>query len=76
MSVHALPHAYLAAAYALKGDTGRARAELTEAQNSKRRSLFQYHTAQSRGIFRRTEGCLLVRSNFFVGLRRAGMQED
>jgi len=70
-------HAYLASAYALKGDIERASADLVEARRlsgDDRYSSFAHLTAV--GDFGVPSVRGPVRSHLFFGLRRAGMPED
>jgi hypothetical protein len=72
-----LPHAYLASAYALKGEMGGAADELAEARRvtvddryssiSRLRTAEYYGVPKVLGLFERT---------YFVGLRRAGVPEE
>ena len=68
-------HAYLAAAYALVGDTERARRGLAEAQhlNPGYASLAQ---VQKSSLYGKRQDPRLRRSHLFPGLRRAGMREN
>jgi adenylate cyclase len=71
------PHAYLAAAYGLKGETERAAAELERARKlagderyssiARLRALGPYSGPKIRALFEAT---------YFVGLRKAGMPEE
>ena len=76
-----MPHPYLAAAYALKGDTERASAELAEAR---RLSSDGRYSSIAR---ERADGSIsgywgvqkiraLVEATYFAGLRKAGMPEE
>jgi len=73
---HPLPHAYLASAYALKGETERAAAELVQAR---RLSSDDRYTSIARlravGPFGAPKIRALFEATYFVGLRRAGMPE-
>jgi adenylate cyclase len=75
---HELPHAWLAAAYALNNDTERAAAELVEARRlcsddryssiAKLRTKFRFSRAPNiRELFENI---------YYVGLRKAGMPEE
>jgi TolB-like protein/class 3 adenylate cyclase/Tfp pilus assembly protein PilF len=74
--VHPQPHAWLASAYALKGDTERAAAELIEAR---RMSVDDRYTTLTRLRAARYWGVPKIRALFeatyFAGLRKAGMPE-
>jgi adenylate cyclase len=74
---HPSPHAYLASACALKGDTERAAAELAEAR---RRSGDDRFSSLSRlkavGYFGVPKVQALHETTFFAGLRKAGMPEE
>jgi hypothetical protein len=69
------PHAWLAAAYAIKGDSERAAIELTEARRLSRdgrySSLARLRAAQSYG-----KAQALAEETFFAGLRKAGVPEE
>jgi tetratricopeptide (TPR) repeat protein len=71
------PHAWLASAYALKGETERATAELAEA-----RRLSGDHRYSSIARFKGTTSFGVPKNNalaeitFFAGLRKAGMPEE
>jgi hypothetical protein len=78
MQEHPSPHAFLASAYALKGETDRAAAELNEARRlaaddrysstaAHRRAATYFGVAKVRALFEAT---------FFAGLRKAGMPEE
>jgi TolB-like protein len=73
---HPIPHAYLASAYALRGEGERAAAELAEAR---RLSRDGHYTTLARLKALRSFGVPKVRALFeatyFVGLRKAGMPE-
>jgi adenylate cyclase len=70
------PHAWLASAYALKGQTQRAAGELTEARklSGDRRysSIARFISSQSWAPKTRA----LAETTFFAGLRRAGVPEE
>jgi tetratricopeptide (TPR) repeat protein len=75
--LHPQPHPWLAAAYALKGDTESAGAELAEAR--KLASDDRYSTiARSKavGYFGVPKIRALYGATFFAGLRKAGMPEE
>jgi len=75
------PHGYLASAYALKGETERAAAELTEA-----RRLYDRYSSIERLKAAGTQGgpgywgvpkiAALYEATYFAGLRKAGMAEE
>lgn len=69
------PRAWLAAAYALQGDTARAAAELAEAQQLSNRyaSIAAHKAAQPFTAPRLLE---LAEQTFFAGLRQAGIAEE
>jgi TolB-like protein/class 3 adenylate cyclase len=71
------PHAWLASAYALKGDAKRAAAELAEARrlsgDNRYTSIARYKAAQSFGS---TRTQALAEETFFAGLRQAGVPEE
>ena len=75
--VHPQSHAYLASAYALKGDTERAAAELAEARrlNSDDRysSIARLKVTQYFGV---PKIRALFEATFFAGLRKAGLPEE
>jgi adenylate cyclase len=62
---HPQSHAYLASAYALKGEIERAAAELVRSSEAERRSLREHLRPEGRTIFRGTSDPRLVRSHFF-----------
>ena len=76
MPVHSMPHAFLASACALKGETERAAAELTEARRlggddrfsslARLRAIGYWGVPKIRALFEAT---------YFAGLRKAGMPE-
>jgi predicted Zn-dependent protease len=71
-------HAYLASAYALKGDTERAADELVEAQtlsgDDRYSSIARLRSAAVYlGV---PEALALFENTFFAGLRKAGMPEE
>jgi adenylate cyclase len=71
------PHGWLAAAYALKGETDRAAVELAEARRLSRDNRFasiaRFKSIQSYGA-PRTQA--LAEDTFFAGLRKAGVPEE
>jgi len=73
---HSGPHAWLASAYALKGETECAVAELGEArrlsEDDRYRSITRIRAAVDFGPQLRA----LCQSTFFAGLRKAGMPEE
>jgi tetratricopeptide (TPR) repeat protein len=74
--VHALPHAYLASAYGLKGEIRRAGAELADARklsDGRYTSITQLKSVEFFGV---AKVAALFEATFFVGLRRAGMQGE
>ena len=81
-SVHPAPHAWLASAYALKGEIERAAAELAEARRltSNRYSSIARLTASGFVGMRNYWGVPKIRALFeatyFAGLRKAGMPEE
>jgi TolB-like protein/Tfp pilus assembly protein PilF len=70
----AFPHAHLAAAYALKGETVRAAAELAEARRLVRDDRFS-SIARLR-YFAAPKALALWEATYFAGLRKAGMPEE
>jgi len=70
-------HIRLAAAYGLKGETGRAAAELAEARklvgDDRYSSLARYTTG---GYFGVPKVRALCEATYFAGLRKAGMPEE
>jgi predicted Zn-dependent protease len=72
-----LPHAYLASTYALKGEAGRAAAELTQARRlsgddrysniARLKAVGPFGVPKTRALFEAT---------YFAGLRKAGMPEE
>jgi adenylate cyclase len=73
---HSGPHAWLASAYALKGEDGRAAGELAEARRLSDgdcyRSISRFKAALGFG----PRLLALCESTYFAGLRKAGMPED
>jgi len=75
--LHPQPHPWLAAAYALKGDTERAAAELAEARRlagDDRCSSIARLKAEG-GYFGVPKIRALFENSYFAGLRKAGMPE-
>jgi hypothetical protein len=72
----AFAHGHLAAAYALEGDTDRARAERVEARrlsgDGRFASLARLRAARSWGV---PKIRALYETTYFVGLRKAGLPE-
>jgi len=71
------PHAYLASAYGLKGESGRAAAELTQAR--KQASDDRYSSIarlRSVGPFGGPMIRALLEATYFAGLRKAGVPEE
>jgi adenylate cyclase len=73
---HSGPHAWLASAYSLKGEDGRAAGELAEARRlsdgDRYRSISRFKAALGFG----PRLLALCESTYFAGLRKAGMPED
>jgi TolB-like protein/class 3 adenylate cyclase/Flp pilus assembly protein TadD len=71
------PHAWLASAYGLKGETDRATQELTEAwrlsRDGRYTTIARHKSVQSLGSPRTLE---LAEETFFAGLRKAGVPEE
>ena len=72
------PRAYLASAYALKGDTERAASELTEARRLSSRDWYSSVTGLKAavGYWGVPKVRELFEATFFEGLRKAGMPEE
>jgi len=71
------PHAWLASAYALNGDSERAAAELAEARRlSGDRRYSRIARLQAVGDFGAPKVRALHETTFFAGLRKAGMPEE
>ena len=68
-------HAWLAAAYALKGDDNRAHAELAEAQQLNE-AYGSVASVKKSNWFAKPEIRALAEATYFVGLRKAGMPEQ
>ena len=68
---------FLASAYALKGDTERAAAELTEARrlvgDDRYSTISRLRAVESLGV---SKGRASVETTYFVGLRKAGVPEE
>jgi TolB-like protein/class 3 adenylate cyclase len=70
-------HSYLAAAYALRGETDRAAAELTEARRLSNDDRFSsLARLQTLGYFGVPKTRALFEATYFAGLRKAGMPEE
>jgi TolB-like protein/DNA-binding winged helix-turn-helix (wHTH) protein/Tfp pilus assembly protein PilF len=69
-------HAYLASAYALKGETERAAAEFTEAQRLSDNHYPTIASLKAGRYFGVPKIHALYEATFFVGLRKAGMPEE
>jgi len=69
------PHAWLASAYALKGDLDRARAELAEARGL-RGGGYSSVTAMKAGFWGVPAIRALYEATYFTGLRKAGVPEE
>jgi adenylate cyclase len=71
------PHAWLASAYALKGDLDRAVAELTEARRRSGGKAYSSIAATMRaGYWKEPAIRDLYETTFLAGLRKAGMPEE
>jgi TolB-like protein/class 3 adenylate cyclase/Tfp pilus assembly protein PilF len=68
-------HAYLAAAYALKGETERARAELAEAQRLSN-IYSSLANVEKSSWFDNPKIRALAEATYFPGLRKAGLKEE
>jgi tetratricopeptide (TPR) repeat protein len=77
MPAHTLPHAHLASAYALKGDTGRAAGALAEARmfsaDDRYSSIGHLRAVGDFGV---PSVRALYEATFFAGLRKAGLLEE
>jgi adenylate cyclase len=77
MPGHSLPHAWLASAYALKGESERAAAELAEARalnaDDRYTSIARWKAIGSWGV---PKIRALFEATFFAGLREAGIPEE
>jgi hypothetical protein len=70
-------HSWLASAYALKGETVRAAAELAEAQRLAGGSSFSSIAhLMSEGLWGVPKIRALFEATYFAGLRKAGMPEE
>ena len=70
-------HAHLASAYALKGDTERAAAELAEARRLSSDDRFSsIARLKAAGMFEVRKIRALPEATYFAGLRKAGMPEE
>jgi adenylate cyclase len=70
-------HAHLASAYALKGDTERAAAELAEARRLSSDNRFSsIARLKAAGMFEVLKIRALSEATYFAGLRKAGMPEE
>jgi adenylate cyclase len=75
--IHSAPHAYLASAYALAGETERAADELAEARRLSADDRFSsLARLKAIGYFGVPKIRALFEATYFVGLRKAGMPED
>jgi adenylate cyclase len=68
-------HAYLAAGYALKGDTGRARAALVEAQRLSN-AYSSLASVEKSNWYDNPQIRALAEATYFKGLRQAGISEE
>jgi tetratricopeptide (TPR) repeat protein len=74
---HALSHAYLASALALKGETERAASELAEARRLRgERSWSSISRMRAIGYWGVPKIRALFEATYFVGLRKAGVPEE
>jgi tetratricopeptide (TPR) repeat protein len=74
---HPLPHAYLASAYALTGDTERAAVELREARRlSGDKRYSSVARIRAVGTFQTPKIRALFEATYLAGLRKAGMPEE
>ena len=69
-------HASLAAAFALKGDTSRAGAELAEARRLRGEGSLSSVARLRRGYWGVPKVSALYEATYFAGLRKAGMPEE
>jgi adenylate cyclase len=75
--VYPLHHTWLAAAYALKGDSERAADELTEAKRTSGSDRYSsIARLQASGFFAVASIRMLFEPTLFAGLRKAGMPEE
>ena len=70
------PHAYLASAYALKGDADRAAGELAEARRLSHGNLYASITRLKAVIPAEPKMRALFEATYLAGLRKAGMPEE
>ena len=71
------PHARLASAYALKGETERAAAELAEARKLRGEGSFSSIAKIKAGVPRLSPNIrALAEATYFAGLRKAGVPEE
>jgi len=70
------PHLHLASAYALKGETERAAAELAEARRLSGEGSFSSIARLRRGYFGVPKIRALYEATYFAGLRKAGVPEE
>jgi len=74
---HPLPHAYLASAFALKGETERATAELAQARKLSGDNRYSsLSRLKAVGPFGGPKTRALFEATYFAGLRKAGMPEE
>jgi tetratricopeptide (TPR) repeat protein len=74
---HPQPHPWLAAAYALKGDSERAAAELTEARRLTSDDRYSsIARLKASGYFGVQKIRALYEATYFAGLRQAGMPDE
>ena len=71
-----VPHAYLASAYALKGETERAAAELAEARRLTGNDRYSSVACLGAGYFGVPKIRALYEATYFACLRKAGMPEE
>ena len=75
--LHPQPHASLAAAYALKGDSERAAVELAEARRLNSDDRYSsIARLKAVGYFGVPKVRALYEATYFAGLRKAGMPEE
>jgi adenylate cyclase len=74
--VHPIVHAWLASAYALKGESERAAAELAEARRLRGQGSFTSIARIRAGDWGVPKTRALFETTFFAGLRKAGMPEE
>jgi predicted Zn-dependent protease len=74
---HPLPHAYLASAFALKGETERATAELAQARKLSGDNRYSsLSRLKAVGPFGGPKTRALFEATYFAGLRKGGMPEE